>query len=285
MNAHFGFLRIVICAAVLGIAGASTGCTTDPNDPGEMPGAGGMAGAPMGTGGTGGGGGTAPAGTACASPTTLAATTPGIADFDSYDGVTALGTWSFPLGGDSASGVTAGPFGYGDRPDGFPETFQMTAGASSKYALRVADTLAQSYGGGMGTWLSACLNATAFQGISFWVRGNAPKTSLKLSMQETLPSTPAKPGDAIGTCPGSIDAKTCVHPIFTFTATDTWTKIQAPWSAFTPGNAAGTPITVNGRNITQVEFVVELIWTPDTSGVYAPTPAPYDLSIDSLTFY
>ena len=145
------------------------------------------------------------AGTACANPITISAATPGIADFDAYDGA-ALGSWTFPLGGDSVSGVMAGVFGYGDRADGTPETFQMTAGPSSKYAMRVADTLAQNYGGGMGTWINACLNATKFAGISFWARGNAPKASLKISMQETLPSTPAKVNDAIGTCPGTIDA-------------------------------------------------------------------------------
>ncbi len=288
MNVSFAFRRIANSVAVLGIAGGLIACTADPNDPGAMAGSGGMAGTPMGTGGaagTGGAGGMAPAGTACASPITIAAATPGIADFDAYDGVTALPSWSFPLGGDSVSGVYAGPFRYGDRADGFPETFEMTAGPSSKYAMRIADTLAQNYGGGMGTWFSACVNATKFAGISFWARGNAPKVSLKIPMQETLPSTPATAGDKIGTCGGTIADKTCVHPIFTFPVTNTWTKIEAPWTAFTPGSAAGTAVSPDGRNITQIEFAIELIWVPDTAGVYMPTPAPYDLAVDSITFY
>jgi len=67
--------------------------------------------------------------------------------------------------------------------------------------------------------------------------------------------------------------------------TDTWTKIEAPWTSFTPGNAAGTAVMPDGRNITQFEFAIELIWVPDTSGAYVPTPAPYDVTVDSMTFY
>ncbi len=243
-----------------------------------------MAGSPTGTAGAGGAGGMAPAGTACASPITVAAATPGIADFDTYAGQD-LSSWSFPLGGDSASGVLAGTFRYGDRADGLPETFEMTAGQSSMYGMRVADTLAQDYGGGMGTWLSACLNATSFTGVSFWVKGNAPKASLKMLMQETLPSTRANPSDKIGTCAGTIADKSCVHPIFTFPVTNTWTKIEAPWTAFTPGNAVGTAVRPDGRNITQFEFAIELIWVPGDGGAYVPTPAPYDVTVDSITFY
>ncbi|HET6150824.1 MAG TPA: hypothetical protein VFH68_25025 [Polyangia bacterium] len=287
MNVNFAFLRIASSVVVLGIAGGLIACTTDPNDPGAMAGSGGMAGTPMGTGGAAGAvgaGGMAPAGTACASAVSIAAATPTIADFDTYDGRD-LGTWSFPLGGDSASGVLAGTFRYGDRADGFPETFEMTAGQNSMYALRVADTLAQNYGGGMGTWLSTCVNATKFTGISFWVKGNAPKVSLKMPMQETLPSTPANAGEKIGTCAGTIADKTCVHPIFTFPVTNTWTKIEAPWTSVTPGNAAGTAVMPDGRNITQFEFAIELMWVADITGAVVPTPAPYDVTVDSMTFY
>jgi hypothetical protein len=222
---------------------------------------------------------------ACVAPYVIPPASPGVADFDSYDGVSTLGMWSFPLGGDSAAGVYAGPFGYGDRPSGFPETFDMVAGQASKYGLRIADTLAQAYGGGLGTWLSACVNATQFTGFSFWVRGNSPmgKATLTVSMQETLPITPAKPGDATGSCAG--DLTTCLHPTFSFTVTEAWTKIQAPWTDFTAGNAAGTIVTPNGRDIRQVQFGVALNWGPDAAGVYMPVPAPYELVVDTLAFY
>src|SRR5256885_13718129 len=105
MDVSSAFLRIANSVAVLGIAGGLIACTTDPNDPGAMAGTGGTTGTPAGTGGAGGAGGAAgaggaggmaPAGTACASPITIAAATAGIADFDAYDGVTDLGSRSFP---------------------------------------------------------------------------------------------------------------------------------------------------------------------------------------------
>ena len=293
MNVNCGFLRMAIAVAAVGAAGGTmmTACTTDPNDPGSAvtTGSGGMTGSGtgsmLGTAMGGAGGGAGPAGTACASPITIPAASAGIADFDAYDGVSDIGKWFFPLGGDSTTGVIAGPFGYGDRATGFPETFDMVPGQSSKYALRIADTLAQNYGGGMGTWLSACLNATRFAGISFWVRGNVPmaKGTLTLSMQETLPSTPAKAGDAIGTCAGTGTA--CVPPTYPFDVTDTWTQIKVPWASFMPGTAPGASITPDGRNIIQIQFGVGLVWAADANGVYQPTPAPYELVLDTLSFY
>jgi hypothetical protein len=166
------------------------------------------------------------------------------------------------------------------------ETFDMVGGNGSTYALRIADSLAENYGGGMGLWLSGCINATNFTGLSFWVRGNCPtgKATLTVSMQETTPVTPAKAGDAYGTCSGN--STTCVHPTFAFTVTDTWTQIQVPWASVTAGDAAGTPVHPDGRNITQLQWGVGLNWVPGSDGVtYVPTPAPYELVIDTIAFY
>jgi hypothetical protein len=280
-----GSFGLVAVASVLGMLGPSA-CTSDKDDPGQATGNGGtMGSAGTSGGGTTGAGGTGVTGTICAGSYTVPAASPGIADFDSYDGVSDLKTWSAPLGGDTTANVFAGPFGYGDRSTGFPETFNVVAGQGSTYALHIADTLAMAYGGGMGTWLSACLNATGFSGVTFWVKGTAPKGTavLTVQMQDTLPSTPAKAGDPIGTCTGN--ATTCVHPTFIFPVTTTWTKIMAPWSGFTAGNAAGTPVVPNGRNVSQVQVGVELNWVPDAGGVYMPVAAPYDVAIDTLAFY
>lgn len=280
MRASTSMISSFRAAAALALFASLAACTSDPGDHGPDGGAG-----STGSGGSGGTGGGGSGGAFCASPITVPAASPGIANFDMYDGATALGSWSFPLGGDSTLGVYAGPFSYGDRASGFPETFDMTSGENSMYALRIADTLAQSYGGGMGTWLSACINAVAFRGISFWAKGTSPtgKVKLTLSMQETLPVTPSTPDSPVGTCTGT--TTTCVHPSYTFTLTNTWTKIEAPWSAFTGGNAAGMAVAADGHNITQIQFGVELVWTPDATGTYVPTPAPYELAVDSLTFY
>lgn len=287
MNVNRGSHRLAVVASTLAVAGAlgglgSSGCTTDKDDPGASAGTTGGAGT-GGHAGTTGAGGSGTSGI-CALPYTVPASSPGIADFDGYDG-SDLGKWSAPLGNDTASNVYAGPFGYGDRSNGQPETFGVVDGQASKYGLRIADTLAMSYGGGMGTWLSACLNGTGFTGVTFWVKGNTPKgtATFTLQMSDTLPSTPAKAGDAVGTCSGN--SMTCVHPTFVFPVTATWTQIKAPWTGFTAGNAAGTAIKPDGRDITQFQIGVDLNWVPDAAGVYTPTPAPYDVTIDTLAFY
>lgn len=266
-----------------------TACTTDNSSPDAGAGGsgstpdGGMATGGSSAGGSGAGGSSAVSGPVCASPILI--TNPGIANFDNYDGVSNLATWSFPLGGDSSTGILAGPFAYGDRSNGQPETFDMVAGYNSTYALNIADTLAQQYGGGMGLWLSGCLNATKFTGISFWIRGNCPtgKATLTVSMQETTSSTPTKAGGTYGTCTGT--STTCVNPTFNFTVTDVWTQIQVPWTAFTAGSAAGTPVMPDGRNITQLQFGVGLNWVSADGGAYEPVPAPYQLTLDTLAFY
>ena len=291
MRIDFRFFGLAVAGLALVGLGQIAACTSDQ----DLSGAGGAGGSAVGssglpgaTGGTtvtpgGTGATTAAVGTACAKPMLL--TKPGIADFDNYAGAP-LSTWSFPMGGDKTSGILAGTFGYGDRPSGFPETFAMVDGYSPPYALEVADTASAVYGGGMGLWISECLNATNFSGISFWVRGSAPTGQAKFTilMQETTPATPSKVGSKAGTCQGT--DTTCVHPTYMFTVTDTWTQIQIPWASFTGGSAAGTPVTPDGRNIWQMQFDVGLTWvTPAGGSAAVPVLGAYKLDVDNLTFY
>jgi hypothetical protein len=297
MIVRFGSLNFALTLMALGALTCATGCTTDDGDnegasgseaKGGSATAGGGATSGAATGGSsgsGGGGGSVPTDAVCANPIAIPSETPGIADFDEYDGASELATWSFPLGGDSATGVYAGPFGYGDREDGAPETFEMSEGDGSGYAMRIADSMAMEYGGGQGLWLSACVDASAFTGISFWARGDAPSGTvlLTLAMQETTPETPAKAEDKIGTCSG--DSTTCLHPKLAFEVSDTWTEIKAPWADFMPGDAAGSAVEPDGRNIVQLQFGVDLSWVEGDDGVYVPVPAPYELAVDTLSFY
>lgn len=272
-----------------------TACTTDDSDPDEEAGgsggtggsSGGTGGSASGSGGTGGssagtGGGTS-TGTVCEVPITLASGTTGIATFDEYDGSADLKMWSFALGGDAATGVFAGTFVYGDEPSGYPEVYEMVEGNDSPYALSISDTLAEEYGGGLGLWISECLDATAFEGISFWVRGNAPTGQAKVSvlMEETTSETAA--GDSVGTCAGSDE--TCIHPNHLFDVSDEWTEVQVPWSSFTGAVSPGQTVTVDGHNLWQIQFDIGVEWRADESGEYSPTPAPYELVVDSLSFY
>jgi len=290
MRIDFRILGLAVAgSALIGLAQMAA-CTGDSG--GGASGTGGSTGAPGANGGTtgtpGGTGGStaAAAGVACAKPIVL--TKPGIANFDNYDSASDLSTWNFPLGGDTTSSILAGTFGYGDRPNGLPETFMMiTPGSSSTYALEVADTASAQYGGGMGIWISECLDAKSFSGVSFWTRGSAPTGKAKLSilMKETTAATPAKTGNKTGTCPGT--DTTCIHPNYMFTVTDTWTQIQIPWASFTKGDAAGTPVTPDGSNIWQIQFDIGLNWVPGPTdgGAYVPVPGAYKLDVDTITFY
>jgi len=295
MRIDFRFLAVAgAMVALLGL-GPMAACTTDDDDtPGTGGANGGASTSPGGSGGaagTGSGGSTAPTSSAvCAKPIPLDVAKPGIADFDGWDGATSLATWSFALGGDSSTGIYAGPFAYGDRSNGLPETFAMVPGySSSKYALGIADTLAEEYGGGMGLWLSECLDANKFTGMQFWVRGNAPtgKAKFSICMKETTAATPSKAGNKTGTCPGTDtgDAPTCVHPSHEFDVTDTWAQIQIPWAGFTGGKADTSSVTADGRNIWQVQFDIGLTWVQDGTGAWVPVPGAYELDVDSLTFY
>jgi hypothetical protein len=294
MKSRFGRIPGLWMAglAVVGL-GLFSGCLGDSGNSGSD--TGGSGGTPASTGGGGSGGsgpsstgGSGPAGTACAAPIVLSASHPGIADFDSYDG-TELTNWSFALGGDSSTGLIAGPFGYGDNydsdPEGKPEYFQMVDGNDSMYALSISDSLSEEYGGGMGIWISDCLNATAFSGLSFWVRGNSPTGDAKVSlmMQETTADMPATADAKIGTCPGTDDQ--CAHPSYVFPVTADWTEIQIPWGSFTAGSSRGTAVVPDGRNVWQVQYDIGLVWADDGTGTYAPTPAEYELVIDDIAFY
>ena len=281
-----------------------TACT------GDDAAAGGAAGTTAATGGTSAGGSSAGAATGGASggsagsggsaPTSsckpIPSTKPGIADFETYDG-SVISKWSFAMGADSSTGIFSGPFGYGDREGNVAETFEMAAGHASTYAMHLADSMPNRtpganglYGGGMGLWLSGCVSATAFSGISFWVKGDAPNpmpnATFTMQMLETLPVTPATPDGNAGTCAG--DDKTCLAPTFEFPVTSEWVQIKAAWSGFKAGSAAGTAVVPDGKDIVQVQWAEGLVFAPpegDAGGAYVAVPAAYELLVDDIAFY
>lgn len=251
---------------------------------GASGGTGGSGGAGASTGAAGsGGGGTVP-GAVCASPIKLTTDKAAIANFDDYDGAADLTKWSFALGADSSTGVFSGPFAYGDH-EGAPEAFEMVDGNESTYGLSISDSESTEYGGGLGLWMSECLDASAFSGISFWARGKAPTGTVKLflMMQETQSSMPDKEDTKKGTCSATQDK--CIHPIAEVKVTDTWTEVKVPWSQFMLGSAAGNPVQADGTNVWQLQVEVPLEWKADDAGEYHPTPSDYELVIDSVAFY
>jgi hypothetical protein len=262
-------------------------CISDSDDPGAeetggTPGVGGAEGGadPGSSGGEGNSSsGGSPSSGRCATTVTL--DSPLLTDFEDYDGVTPLQedantTWSFTLGG---TGIDAGTFGYGDEPDGTAEAFEAVDGHDSTYAMSISDSLAgdtpEGFGGGMGLWLGRCLDLTEFSGLSFWVRGEAPTGTAKVSLFMSDTTTVSNDGQ----CDGS--DSTCVHPEYEFDVTDEWTEVRLAWSDFDPGNAAGTTVVPDGSNVWQIQFDIGVEWSADSE----PIPAAYELVVDDLTLF
>ena len=217
----------------------------------------------------------------CASPTTV--TTTAITDFESYDGATALEDWSFNFNGD-AEGVGAiygGPYPFDDET-GTPQ-FLMVAGNSGNYAVSVSNTEATEWGGGLGFWFT-CMDATAYAGISFYVRGSTPVGTIgvSLAMEETSPPSEEDPAGG-GTC----EVEPCEQATAEFTITTDWTLVQLAWTDFTAGTSGTTSVPVTGANITGINLSANLEWIedPDNADTWIPVAGAYSLEIDDLAFY
>jgi len=270
-----------------GLGGAATGVGGDAT---------GLGGAATGVGGdaTGLGGDTGTGGSAgaevvqkdCAVMTTL--TSPVFTDFESYDGATDAGEWSFPFNGtaEDSTAVYAGPYGFDDA-SGTP-FFGMVAGNASNYALSASNTAATEWGVGFGLWMG-CIDASAYTGIQFHIRGTAAGgVGVSLSMEDTTLPDAADPAGG-GTCAGATE-EDCVGASYTIESTsltDTFTLIQIPWTAFTDGDAAGVAVPATGSEITGINFSANLAWEedPENAGTWIPVPGAVEVTIDDISFY
>ena len=57
------------------------------------------------------------------------------------------------------------------------------------------------------------------------------------------------------------------------------------WADVMPGSNLGEPVVADGKRLSQIQFDIALAWKADADGVYHPTPAPYELVVDGLSFY
>ena len=139
----------------------------------------------------------------------------------------------------------------------------------------------------MGVWMG-CVDATSYQGITFWVRGSTPlgQTTITLAMEDTSPPAEDNPAEG-GTCIAASDDD-CVGPQATVTVTDTWTQVTLAWSDFTAGvGSSGASVPASGDNITGIGFGVNLEWIedPNNAGTWIPIEGAYELVIDDVAFY
>ncbi len=209
-------------------------------------------------------------------------TNPLLADFETYDGTTAAASWgwAFNAPAGTAGAVYAGFYNSNDGT-GTPTLGLVAPGYnSSKYTANIANTLATGWGGQLGVWMG-CIDASPYQGISFWVQGTAPtgKANLTLSTENTTP--PDSTGFGGGTC----TTTPCTGPSIDFAVTNAWTQVLVPWGTFKAGAANGSTVATTGNGITGLSWNVSLNYTCDSAGLNCvAAPAGYNLSVNNIQF-
>ena len=234
---------------------------------------------------TGGTGGAVAKVKMCATKTTL--TVPLLTNFDNYDGKVEAKDWATPFNGKTGADADAPYTGLYTYNDGTGTPFLgMVGGAnSSTYAASVSNPMASMWGGALGVWM-ACVNASAYQGVSFNVRGTIPTGKITVSIAMEASSAPAMDDPAGGgTCTAG---DMCKSPQAEVPVTADWVLTKIPWSMFAAGaGTGGAVVTANGDGVAGFTFSVGLVYMESAPGsmMYVPTPAAYDLQIDDLGFY
>jgi len=230
--------------------------------------------------GASGAGGAAPA-KLCATKVTAASTQ--IADFENFDGATAVDKYAFAFGGavNGMAGVYGGAYGYAGGTD--VVSLAILAGHTGNYGLTESTMPATNWGQGLGFWMG-CVNASAYKGVTFWVRGTVPSGVFSFSLNTentTLPDS--KNAAAGGTCPGTAD--TCKAP----TKSDIpisvdWTQVSILWADLTGGLSGTTPVVANGDNITGFTLLMALTYTGSEDAGYTAVPGDISFAIDDIAF-
>jgi hypothetical protein len=222
-------------AATAGSGGSTSGGTAS--------GGGGSGGSASGTGGSSG---SATTTAACATEATASGTSPTISDFESMTSPT--GTYTFESGG-----LLGGTYIYTDgmAPATDPSTSKLAFGAghdaASTQAL-VGTIHNATWGGGMGLWF-ACVDASAYTGVTFWAKGSSPAGEIAFNLTVNDVEVESKGG----LCP---DAGPCERPSAKIEITEEWKQYTFKWADFTPGNAAGTPVPGSGDNLYGIDFTL-----------------------------
>lgn len=297
----------LLIAAVTGSAACSS-TTINPNNAqgsggakagsggntGVITGTGGSGGPPTGAGGfivgpTGAGGSNAPVQKLCATKMTVA--NPVLINFETYDGMVTADKFGTAFGGAAANTGSdyMGPYAFGDGS--VTPTLSILAGhPPSNWAVAESAMQARTWGMGGGFWMSNCVNASAYKGISFFVRGSGPLNvfAFSVSMDSTTAPDPANAAGG-GTCTGT--ASTCTPATKqNIPLTADWAPVTILWADFTPGTNGATPVVPNGDNIVGLGWNVPLMFTLDPSangdaaGPYVAVVGDLLINIDDVAF-
>lgn len=225
---------------------------------------------------------------ACATKTTPM--NPALVDFENYNGMVTADMYGTAFGGATVNVGTAyiGPMSWGDGST--TPTLSILAGRPpGNWGLSQTVVQAAKWGMGGGFWMG-CANASAYKGITFWVRGSVPdaKFSFTLNMESTLMPDAANPAGG-GTCAGTTEtckpAQKLDIPI-----TMDWTQVNILWADFTPGLSGATTVAPNGDNIAGFGWSVNVPFIADPAAGDASMPPyiamPSDLifNLDDLAF-
>ena len=237
--------------------------------------------------GTGGAGGAAVVQKDCATKTVVM--NPIFMNFENYNGMVTVDNYATAFGGTTVNTGNAytGIYGYPEADGTTPPTMAILAGHPPSMWAGSEQLAATIYGMGGGVWMG-CADASAYNGISFWVRGTSGKGTFTfiVSMESTqLPSGTNNAGG--GTCPGV--KATCVDPQMTnIPLTTDWTQVTIMWSDLAPGLSGTTSVVPNGDNIVGMAWSVPLNFQPDPTqpadAGYVPVPETLVFNIDDITF-
>jgi hypothetical protein len=215
-----------------------------------------------------------------------ALTIPLLSDFESYDGTTDPGKWSFPFDGEWPDALYGGPYTNSDGSGAYVLGF-VGGTNSSNWSIHAANTTQASvWGGGIGLWLG-CFDASTYSGLSFYARGTTPtsKLSVSLSMEDTSAPSSTNPAGG-GTCTIS-PSSGCKSPSANVDLPTDWTLVKVPWASFTGGmGLAGTAVAASGKRINGLTFNAVMNWQDaGGTGTYTPVAAPFDIQVDNIGFY
>jgi len=244
-----------------GGAAGGAGWTILPGGDGGSSGASGMSG----TAGTAGG---AAVSVDCNAPTIVGGTNPMIVDFEGAN-VENNGVNFTVVGSPDIGGGTFW-FSDGTGPDDYQALALVAGGApGSSDALSVTLLGSTAWGGGFGFWFDGCLDASAHDGVSFWVRSNVPSGTSVMNLQTAY----TRVTDISG---GLCDAATAMMASASLSVSPTWTEYRVAWSDFTGGLCGNTSITATGAGLLSLGWSIE-----GTDG----TAEDLEFVIDDVAFY
>jgi len=216
-----------------------------------------------GTGGRGGTGGSAPLGTfACANAIPSGALITSFADL--VPNPSNKGNFNFVLG------VPGGTYAY--QPDA------MVLTVTSEQALNIKGTVAASSYDGFGLYFNTCIDASAYTGVSFNLKGNAgPSNALDFRIR-TNSNTEVDPPNMKGTCivpagtGGDAAYGLCHAAHYLIAVPASGGLVNVKFSSLSDGAPIGL---VTGKEILFLEWA----FTPSSSSSY-----PVDVTIDNVQF-